>query len=246
MKYVKYIDELNHNNLINYIIDNDIDNVKVILKTGINLNIKFPYKDDLDHPNNMLSFKRHDNNITFLMLAAQFDFISIVKELLKYNIDLEIEDDFGSTVLNRTTHKCSNLYDPMIEKTLGSFNLFKLLIKAGAKINVQDGEKNTPLYNAADYNQLNMIKELIINGADLNIKNEQGNTALLKVAYDYQLYDYKSKTRLDIIRELIKAGADLTIKNNEGETFFDFLNKKNKNLIISEFPKECENYFKQK
>jgi len=235
---------LNFSNLIEDIKKNDFIKSKEIIKNIKDINIRFPYKDDFDHPNNAMSFKnRKDNYITLLMLASQFNYIKIVKELLKYDIDLEIEDDFGSTILNRTTHKYgSDSHNPLVQKPLGSINIFKSLLKSGSKINTQDLNGNSPLINCSEHNQLKMTNELISANADLDIVNNRGNTALITIAYYHDLYDSKSKSRLEIIKELIREGANLNIKNNDGEDFFSFLSRKVKKIITSEFPEEMALY----
>ena len=63
----------------------------------------------------------------------------------------------------------------------------KMLIEAGANINIQDSEGKTPLIKAVKEKHADFVKFLCAAGADLEIKDNSGKTA-----YDYatEIHDY--------------------------------------------------------
>jgi len=83
----------------------------------------------------------------------------------------------------------------------GQFEVVKILISKGAKLESKDSSGNTPLVFAAYYgynspNAANIIKLLIKSGADINAKSPYGETIL-----DLAL----SSAQGDIVDALIKA-----------------------------------------
>jgi len=61
----------------------------------------------------------------------------------------------------------------------GRLEVIKLLIKAGADVNVKDKyEEYTPLIWASINNYLDIVKMLLEADANINVKNKYGNTAL--------------------------------------------------------------------
>ncbi len=54
----------------------------------------------------------------------------------------------------------------------------KILIEAGADINIGDNENNTPLHIASWFGSFETVKLLIDNGADLRVKTQKGNYPL--------------------------------------------------------------------
>lgn len=84
-----------------------------------------------------------------------------------------------------------------------NLNLVKMLIKAKASVNLDDGE-NTPLTIACKQGQLEFVKELIKAGADINLK-DKSRTPLTTACYYGRIY---------IVESLIEAGAD--VNANDG------------------------------
>ena len=100
-------------------------------------------------------------------------------------------------------------YDNLIDAVLaGDFEAVKALIDAGADLNIQDDDGDTPLHWAAD-GYTDIARALIDAGADLNIQDDDGWTPLHWVA---------GSGYTDIARALIDAGADLNIQDDDGWT----------------------------
>jgi hypothetical protein len=118
-----------------------------------------------------------------------------------------------------------NSKDPMGGSTalltaalFGKTEAARLLIDAGADLNLQNNDGSTPLHTAAFFCRPDIVKLLLDKGADKTIKNKYGNTALqnvtgaftdVKPVYDMMLqllspmglqldYAYVEKTRPEI------------------------------------------------
>ncbi|MCV6614696.1 MAG: ankyrin repeat domain-containing protein, partial [Cellvibrionaceae bacterium] len=90
----------------------------------------------------------------------------------------------------------------------------KLLIKAGADVNVRNGSGNTPLISAASLNQYDAAYLLLENGADPSIKNNWGKGVADRIAGNNissssHLYQWRSK----VIKKLEQQG--IKIPNQE-------------------------------
>jgi ankyrin repeat protein len=95
---------------------------------------------------------------------------------------------------------------------MGRYEMVKLLMEFGAKIDEQDKNGDTPLHIAARHEHLaspSIVNWLILHHANTEIKNKEGETPL-HIAANY---------RANFIAELLlNAGADLNAQNNESLT----------------------------
>jgi len=78
-------------------------------------------------------------------------------------------------------------------------------------VDVRDEMQNTPLHEAAAYNQVEAIAILVAAGADLNARDIHGDRPLHKAV------SYGCKEAVD---QLVKFGADVRAQNNAGKTAF--------------------------
>jgi ankyrin repeat protein len=137
---------------------------------------------------------------------------AIVKLLVDAKADLNVQDndpdydpEFSSTshatlIEHRTPLHYSSL--------LGDVATSKLLLDAGAKINMRDAQLKTPLHVAIDADKMNTIDLLLSSGADLNLGNYSSgvsNTPLMDAAF-------AGKTEL--LQKLIDAKSDV---NRQGK-----------------------------
>lgn len=111
-------------------------------------------------------------------------------------------------------------YTPLYESVgTGNQQIIKILLDAGADINVPGDEYNgPPLIWAATKGDVNTMKLLLEKGGDINIKHEKdtGGTALHKAS---------ENKKNDAILFLIDKGADLKVTNKYGQTAMDVMAK---------------------
>jgi ankyrin repeat protein len=115
---------------------------------------------------------------TFLARAVQRNQIGRVEELLKANVDLNVQDKDGNTLLMKAAMH-------------GQTDVAMLLIAAGAKLNVRDCYGNTALMKAAAYGNSYIVELLIEAKADLFLQNHLGGTALIEATAFGQIESVK-------------------------------------------------------
>jgi hypothetical protein len=116
------------------------------------------------------------------------------------DISRNVKDEGGKTPLHYAAAKNALMIHP--------------LVQAGADVNARDLHNNTPLHEAAYFNNAAAIKSLVDAGADINAQDRDKNTPLHKAIYN------NSK---EAIQELISLGANVKMKNNKGESPEQFL-----------------------
>ncbi len=125
-----------------------------------------------------------------------------VKQLLAMNIyNIDEGDEDGSTPL---INACAGDYR--------SAKIAELLIKAGANVNIQDCNGNTPLIFVAENGMINIARLLISHKADVNHINNDCESAIL-VAHNNE--------NCETVRLLYKNGAYDDIINEYDEKFFE-------------------------
>lgn len=109
--------------------------------------------------------------------------LAVVKALLKSNAKVNARGPFGLTALIFTA-QTSNRPIP---------NLIKLLVDAGADLELQDTTYGgTALMHAAASGNIAMVKELIGNGANTKAQDKRGRTYLDYASLGKDAYDNKS------------------------------------------------------
>jgi len=84
------------------------------------------------------------------------------------------------------------------------FQVLKLLIDAGADVNIRDEKGHTPIHEAALHTNIEFMKILIGKRADVNVKDEKGWTPLHWAV---------SNRHFQVVKLLIDAGADVNIRD---------------------------------
>lgn len=105
--------------------------------------------------------------------------------------------------------------------------IIELLQKAGANLDLADGDKNTPLINAIETDRLDAAKALIKAKADLNRKGAGGRTAL-HVAVEHD--------SAEAIKFLIAAGAKTNLTDDQGMTAQRIAKENEDKELIKSFP----------
>ncbi len=124
--------------------------------------------------------------------------LNLVSDLivLGANVDWQDEDNDGWAPLHGAARD-------------GRVEIVRMLIDAGANVNVQTNYGKTPLHWAAWNGRVEVVRMLIGAGADVNLKDNDGWTPL-HVAAGYG--------RVEIARMLIDAKADLNVQDNSEQT----------------------------
>ena len=97
----------------------------------------------------------------------------------------------------------------MLAAGKGHLDVCRVLIAAGAGVNGQDNQGQTPLMLAAAKGYLDVCRTLIEAGAGINGHGNQGPTPLMLAA---------AKGHLDVCRALIGAGAGVNGQDSQGQT----------------------------
>jgi hypothetical protein len=126
--------------------------------------------------NGQLDFSTIDLGIE-LISAARIGDHKKVKQLIEAGAETDLQDD--ETDLNA-----------LMEATLrGHAVVVKILVKAGAKLNLKSSYKRTALMMACSKRNVNIARTLIEAGADLNVANFNGVTVLSYVESCKELKD---------------------------------------------------------
>jgi ankyrin repeat protein len=147
-----------------------------------------------------------------------------VKECIKNGADVNCKTNGGWTPL-------------MWPSRFGNLKLVKVLIEKGADVNCRNNDGNTPLMWSSYYGHLEIVKVLIENGGNVNYKDKIGCTPLTLSS---------KEGHLKIVKVLIENGVDWNIKNTFNRDFMDYLSKKNKEIIIREYPEQYKEYIFKK
>ncbi len=127
--------------------------------------------------------------------------LNLVSDLivLGANVNWQDEDNNGSTPLHRASG-------------YGRVEIAKMLIDAGADVNVQANIGWTPLHWAVYYEDKKIIHLLTDAGVDVNVQDNHGWTPLHQTIF----YD-----QVELARMLIDAGARKDIQTNDGKFPYD-------------------------
>ena len=148
------------------ILEINITIIKILLNKGADPNIPFVNKN---------SYKKETQH--FLIKATEkspeYRFpLHIIELLFEYNLNAEIRDPQGNTILMRLItlrHKWRKI--PEYRR-----GFIQLIIKHTNNIDAQNKDKNTALHFTGKFNDLEAAKLLIEHRARLDIQNTQGET----------------------------------------------------------------------
>lgn len=136
----------------------------------------------------------------FSPMSSQKRLRLIENFLKKYPTIVNIQDTKGRTPL-------------MYAAGEGYWEIAKLLIAAGAKLNEKNIDDMTALMFAARYGRTSVVKLLVGAGASLDEKDNKGWTALMHLANSAFGDGYA-----DTIKILIESGADINARDNDDWT----------------------------
>lgn len=213
------------NLLFEAIDSNDLDQAKLCIESGANINAKkrgsgitpliYAIQKNRDEMVDLLIKSGVNVNtkdtgddgrppLVWVILAARqvTKRVSMVDMLIKAKADLSAKDNRGYTGLR---YAVWNGYIPEF------LTITELLIKAGCDVNEKKSGDGQTLLMTALYNSRckDVVDMLIKYGADVNAKADDGNTALMVAA---------CHAGVESVDMLIKAGADVNARANNGTT----------------------------
>jgi fucose 4-O-acetylase-like acetyltransferase len=108
--------------------------------------------------------------------------LEAVQQYIKSGNDLDVKEQMGGSNALTTA------------AVFGKTEIARLLIDAGADVNMVNNEGSTALHSAAFFCRTEIVNALLENGVDKNIKNKSGSTALESVLAPYSavqgIYEY--------------------------------------------------------
>ena len=180
--------------------------------------------------------------LTALLRAFNFDHADVAMMLLEHGARVDAVSASGCTVLHyamvRAYSDVERLFTTypgvagLVNSAMvtdgrrplhgsaarGSVPHLRLLLDAGAEVNVVDHSGRTPLHWACGAGQVEAMRELVQRGAEVDAVDDKGETPLVCVisARTLPLHD-----RVEAVRLLLQVEADRSIPNGEGETARD-------------------------
>ena len=156
---------------------------------------------------------------TPLMVAALHGNVAAVEVLISAGVDVDKQAKYGETALMKVAlggHILSMKTDPILQVSItqthgfGSYadeqlhtQIAKMLLDAGARIDVKDMGEQTALMWAARSGRLDITLLLLAAGSDIDAKNTNGDAALNLTAGSMSTSDGHT----DVARALIDNGA---------------------------------------
>ncbi len=181
----------------------DVGAVRKALAAGADINARFRMQNRF-YPTNK-------DIVTALMIAVDYNRLSVIRLLLEQGADVNIRDDDGDTALVRAVN-------------WKFFTTVRLLLEKDANPNVQDDLRKTPLMKAAAGGSLAITDLLIQNGANINAQDRYGETALIYAVH-------KNKPR--IVTLLLYRGADPFLRERSfGLSALDWARRENRPKIV--------------
>jgi ankyrin repeat protein len=140
--------------------------------------------------------------------------LNLVSDLIVLGANVDWRDEYNS---NRT---------PLhVAAITGRLEIARMLIDAGANVNVQDDNGYAPLHVAAKYGNEEILRMLIDAGANVNVQSNTGWTPLHDVAYE---------GNVEIARILIDAKANVNVQDEDGRNPYYYAETEElKNLLKS-------------
>ncbi|QZY54529.1 ankyrin repeat domain-containing protein [Crassaminicella profunda] len=186
---------------------------------------KIAYKEDLAKVNELMGYiDRREFDLTDdegknpLMIACSSHFFKNKGNEFTYNDVVKNAISKGININQKCLKEGKTALVYAIKNNHGDETV-KLLLRAGADVNIVDDHGRTALFDAIKYGKYSMIKDQVSN---VNHKNNYGITPLMIAAFNMEF---------DVIDDLINRGANAKLTNISGENSFDVAVKNMKKHI---------------
>lgn len=158
--------------LIEAAINSNLDELKELIKSNININ----YKDQYGNTALMYAVKNGDIDIVNYLLLKGAD-PNIINNLQQTSLILAVDRDNLSNILDKSY---SSKELELLFKSDNNYPIVRSLLIKGANPNLRDYLGRTPLYLAAEYGDLRCLNLLLgVHSVDVNIKDIFGYTPLM-------------------------------------------------------------------
>ena len=154
----------------------------------------------LKHGANIEATTQRGETALIMAAARGNNNAAIAALLLEHGANIEATAQYGATALS---HSTSAKFETNI------LALVTVLLNHGAKTEVTDFNKNTPLINAAIQHDADTVALLLKHGANMEAINNDGNTALIEAACN---------GKADTAALLLKHGANIEAVNRYGRS----------------------------
>jgi len=188
--------------LIEAAIDGKFDKVKMLLKSGIDVNSV----DDQGRSPLFWAVKNNDFALTQLLIREGADVQHTTRDGRSIIMEASDENDVritelllskGAVVDYQTSQNPAAIFEA-IEN--GNIAVVRALIKGGANLEVIDEKGRTPLLFAIDENEIKIAEMLIENGANVNASTESGWSVLMEASL---------RDTPELVKNLINRGASV-------------------------------------
>lgn len=158
---------------------------------------------------NVHAARRHGK--TALHVAAEKNYVDIVRLLLQHNAKLDSEGAHVGTPLH-------------LAAACGSTEVASCLVAAGANVRATDHNGSTPLHASTSNGHAAIARLLLDAGAHIDARNNEGVTPL------HDCVSSPTCNGEDVLAVLLREGADENAEDNSGKTVTDYLHTENPGL----------------
>jgi ankyrin repeat protein len=163
--------------------------------------------------------------IEWLLLQENSDLLQLLLSLKQPTTEALAESIFGAAVkienlklvktildtgLNPNSSRANDMFTPLQRASrCGNVELSRMLLDAGADVNLTRFSSNRPLDWAVSGGHIELVEILLDAGARVDMRDRNGDTVLHRAA-DYE--------HVELIQTLLDSGADVDSVNDDGET----------------------------
>ena len=211
---------------------NNIDDVDIVDKNGQSALFYAALKEDqsimkflINYGLNVNILDKNRRNILFKVILKGTKHLETLELLLEKDIDLNIKDMSGKTLLDEILHliAITKEDDPdkykltkyrYVSEENNYLKMTSILIEHGLLIDRKDNFGKTPLYYEIDRQNFDNVEFLLSSGADINAEDKEGKTVLFQECL-------KGFENLAMIDYLIEKNIDLNHRDLNDKTIIE-------------------------